>query len=135
MSWKYTVEQCNAETHDGECGPWEVVDVMWNGGWRLAYRKADELPHAIVSSQYAGDLGYKKTPHNVFEHVEGGALCWQCVRARGPLCQTANGNKFVCAGCQAEMRRYIEQHARDLGTSPDRWSYVPIIDTLDWEAR
>ncbi|WP_326827446.1 hypothetical protein [Streptomyces sp. NBC_01751] len=134
MPWKYVVEECKAETHDEECGPWEVDDIQWGERWKDAYRKAEGLPHAIVSRQYTGALDWSKSLHTAFEHIEGGGLCWQCGKERGPLCQTATGNKFVCAGCQAVMRRSIEQSARDLGIDPDRRSYVPIIDTLDLEA-
>ncbi|MEV0471014.1 hypothetical protein [Streptomyces prunicolor] len=132
MTWKYTVEECQAENHDGECGPWRVADIKWGDGWRDAYRKAEELPHAIVSSAYLGNLPYKKTPHTVFEHIESGGLCFYCGKGRGPLCKTVDKNVFICDACQAIYRRMHEQTSRDYGWDPDRRLYVPIIETIDF---
>lgn len=132
MSWKYSVEQCNAETHVGICGPWVTVDVWTDSGWRDAYRKAEELPHGIVTSQYTGVQSYNKAPHKVFEHIEGGGLCAYCGKGRGPLCRTASANEFACGTCRTELRESSLQVARDLGTTPSRFSYVPIIETIDY---
>jgi hypothetical protein len=138
MSWRYDVFECNNETDDhSTCevmtGP--PKQLFWDGAWKDAYRMAEKLPHAIVESRYVGDLPYNKTPHVVFEHIEGGGVCWMCGKHRGPLCRTADGNKFVCDRCQGDMRRFVMQRARDVSTDPNRWSYVPIIDTVDWEAQ
>lgn len=145
MTWKYTVEQCGAEKHDGECGPWSLVDVRWGDGWRDAYRKAEKLPHAIVSREYKGDMdGWNRTPHTVFEHIDGGDTCKGCYdrsqvtgepldpESRGPLVQTPRGNEFMCAPCQSAFRTMQKKFADAAGRSLDRWLYVPIIDTVDF---
>ncbi|MFI8815705.1 MULTISPECIES: hypothetical protein [unclassified Streptomyces] len=69
----------------------------------------------------------------VFEHVEGGALCYFCPKGRGVLCKTADGNRFICDRCRAGLRRDHEQTAHEFGTEPSRFTYVPIIDTLDFK--
>ncbi|MEV3860692.1 hypothetical protein AB0J38_41085 [Streptomyces sp. NPDC050095] len=143
MSWKYMVERCGAKQHDGECGPWAVANIKWGADWKAAYRLAEELPHAIVTRAYMGNLGWSKTPHTVFEHYEGGGICKGCAdrsritgdpispESRGPLVQTPAGNEFMCAPCQKAFIGFQKKITRE----PNRWLYVPIIDTLDWEAR
>jgi hypothetical protein len=138
MSWRYDVFECNNETTDHHLcevmtGP--PIASFWDYGWKDAYRKAESLPHGVVESRYTGDLPYKKTPHVVFERIEGGGLCWMCGKGRGPLCRTSEGSKFVCEPCQMLSRRQHEQISRDHHRAPDRWAYVPIIDTIDWEAQ
>ncbi|MET8839677.1 hypothetical protein ABZW67_06215 [Streptomyces rubiginosohelvolus] len=132
MSWRYDVFECNNETDDHDkCEVMSGPPLHVNIPWKDAYRRAEELPHAVVESRYMGERPYKRTPHIVFEHIEGGGTCWLCGRGRGPLCKTGHGNKFVCDPCQRDMRRQHEHWAREAGMEPSEFTYVPIIDTLD----
>ncbi|MVO87447.1 hypothetical protein GPA10_22450 [Streptomyces sp. p1417] len=134
MTWRYDVFECNNETADhNECEVMTGPPILVNAPWRDAYRKAESLSHGVVERRYTGDLPYKKTPHVVFEHIEGGGTCWLCGRGRGPLCKTSEGGKFLCEPCRREMRQYHELQARSIGTDPSRYSYVPIIDTVEFE--
>jgi hypothetical protein len=135
MSWRYSVFPCTNETDDhSTCeafgGP--PADTFWGDGWKDAYRKAEELPHAVVERAYKGDQGWVKTPFVVFEHIEGGGVCFYCRKGRGPLCNTLGGNRFMCDSCRADERRGHEQVMRSYGTEPSRFRYVPIIETLDF---
>jgi hypothetical protein len=138
VSWRYSVFPCTNKTDDhNTCeafgGP--PSDILWDDRWRDAFRKAEDLPHAIVVREYRGELGWSKKSFTVFEHVEGGATCFYCRKSRGPLCKTPEGNRFMCDSCKRLSRDLHERNARAHGTDPDRWFYVPIIDTLDWEAQ
>jgi len=135
MSWRYDVFECTNETDDhSTCeamtGP--PVDILWDGRWKDAYRKAEELPHGVVESRYMGDQGWSKTPHVVFEHIEGGGLCYFCGKGRGPLCRAGDGDRFLCEPCRKAARDQHSQWARNNGTTPSRFTYVPIIETLNY---
>ncbi|MFF4245207.1 hypothetical protein ACFYY2_12120 [Streptomyces sp. NPDC001822] len=131
MSWRYVVKKCKAETHGEKCGPWTIVESMLDAGWKDMYRLAATLPHAIVSRTYVGTQNWSTSPYKAFEHIEGGGLCYFCGKGRGPLCKTGDGNHFLCEPCQKISRRDHKQWARDNGTTPSPFTYVPIIETLD----
>ncbi|MGW5773134.1 hypothetical protein ACWEVY_28780 [Streptomyces longwoodensis] len=138
MSWRYDVFECGNETDDhAKCeamsGP--PKECFWDARWKDAYRLAASLPHGVVESRYVGDQDYGRTPHVVFEHIDGGGICWLCREGRGPLCRTADGNRFLCDRCQKSRRQEHEQSARQRRWEPNRWLYVPIIETVDWEAQ
>jgi hypothetical protein len=137
MSWRYSVFPCTNETDDhNTCeafgGP--PSDILWDERWKDAFRKAEDLPHAIVVREYKGELGWSKKSFTVFEHVEGGATCFYCGRGRGPLCGTPDGNRFICEPCRSGLRRSLEQVAHSYGSEPSRSTYVPIIETVDYES-
>jgi hypothetical protein len=137
MSWRYDVFECNNEADDhSKCevmtGP--PKQLFWNGGWKDAYRLAEALPHAIVVREYKGELGWSRKSVTVFEHIEGGGICLYCREGRGPLCNLPVGNRFLCEPCRIPARRWHEMTMRDHGTEPIRERFVPVIDTLDWEA-
>ncbi|MFG3176564.1 hypothetical protein ACGFZC_16070 [[Kitasatospora] papulosa] len=132
MTWRYMVKQCTAETHDGKCELWKIEGVKVGAGWKDAFRMAEGLPHAVVSRSYTGNQNWSTTPHTVFERIEGGGLCYFCGKGRGPLCKTGDGNHFLCEPCRKLSREDHENWARANGTTPSRFTYVPIIETLDF---
>lgn len=135
MSWRYSVFACPNETDDHamcEVMTGAPIDHFWDDRWKDAYRKAEELPHAVVERAYKGDQGWIKTPFVLFEHIEGGGVCFYCRKGRGPLCNTQGGNRFFCEPCRSDMRRSHEQAIRSYGAEPSPFKYVPIIETLDF---
>ncbi|MER6102421.1 hypothetical protein ABT115_08840 [Streptomyces sp. NPDC001832] len=135
MSWRYDIFECPNEVDDhSTCEAWSAppIDILWDDRWKDAYLKAESLPHAVVERRYMGDLGWNTTPHIVFEHIDGGGVCFYCRERRGSLCQTAEENRFVCDTCRAGLRRMVLQTARNLGTDPSQFTYVPIIETIDF---
>ena len=138
MTWRYDVFACPNETDDhNACVAWGAAPIGILGGdrWKDAFRKAETLPHGVVTRTYTGNLGWTTKTMTVFERIEGGGICWFCGKGRGPLCKTGEGNRFICVPCQVLSRRMHEQNSRAYGIDPDRWVYVPIIDTLDWKAQ
>ncbi|WP_340376624.1 hypothetical protein U5640_16900 [Streptomyces sp. SS7] len=145
MSWRYDVFACPNETDDhNTCEVWggAPIDILGGGRWKDAFRKAEALSHGLVTRTYTGKLGWSTKTVTVFERIDGGGVCKGCHKrsqvtgeplspeSRGPLVKTPFGNEFMCDACQKSSLAAHKRSTRD----PDRWLYVPIIDTIDFKA-